>query len=167
MSLTPEAARIELRLRLVRGPGISQPQLERLQRSWEPGVERIWSDRFALVVDGTTRPIRLDVQFSHRNPHFTVAVKDDPTAGADQLHWSRFAGPNVVAHEVGHMLGAYDDYPGGAQNPNAPTLDGSSIMSGNPSGRCHARHFELVENWAVTRLGDVEIAHRSGAEIRD
>ena len=121
--LTRQSVDVTLRIKLVAGPGVSQPQIRRLQSTWEPAVEEIWSNRFALVMDGTARPIRIDLQFAALDEHYTVVVKNALPASADQLHWSRFSDARVIAHEVGHMLGAYDDYRGGGQRPENPQVD--------------------------------------------
>ena len=157
--MTPDHVYVTLRIKLIPGPGISRPKLERVRASWEPAVEHIWRDRFALVVAGVARPIRVDLQFGRLNPHYTVVLTNDAAAHANPLNWSRYSSARVIAHEVGHMLGAYDEYAGGGQDPDSPQNDPLSLMGGaiNADVRCRARHFELITEWASARVGDVEI----------
>jgi serralysin len=161
VDLRERRASLLVRVRLIPGAGISAPQLERLGAAWKPAVEQHWSERFALVVAGVPYSIGLAVNFGALNPHHTAVVRDDgATARVDQLNWSRWSSGAVVAHEVGHMLGAYDEYAGGSQNPDDPMLDPASVM-GAATGddpRIAARHFEALESWARTRIGDARIA---------
>ena len=157
--MTQDHVYVTLRIKLIPGPGISRPQLERVRASWEATVEHIWRDRFALVVAGVARPIRVELQFGRPDPHYRVVLTNDVAAHANPLNWSRYSSARVIAHEVGHMLGAYDEYAGGGQHPDSPQNDPLSLMGGaiNRDVRCRARHFELVTDWARTRVGDVEI----------
>jgi hypothetical protein len=155
LELTPDRVAATLRLRLVPGPGVTRPRLERWRRSWEEAVERRWSGCVALLVHGAPRPITLDVRFVQVDPHHTVVVKEGDDRGVDQLHWSLWSSEIVVAHEVGHMLGAYDEYPGGGQDPAAPSGRPGSLMSGSPSAaaRCEVHHLAILEPWARERIG--------------
>ena len=54
----------------------------------------------------------------------------------------------VAAHEYGHMVGNYDEYSGGAVDPNDPIIDISSLMgSTSPAAITYARHYEPVLDW--------------------
>jgi hypothetical protein len=67
--------------------------------------------------------------------------------------------PEVVAHEVGHMLGAYDEYPGGSLDPERPVQSPGSLMSASPGPevRCAARHLDAVRRWARMRFGEARL----------
>ncbi len=88
-----------------------------IKQHWESDTERIWSSR-----DRFAKPIVFDVRYVEQNPHHMITVKEGPGRG-DVENW--YAGwphgtgsPAPWAHEVGHMVGNYDEYPGGGVNPN-------------------------------------------------
>lgn len=165
VELLPEQVLIVLRLRLVPGPGITRPRLDRWTSSWEADVEARWSGQFALLVGDAARPINVDVQFDNRRPHHTVVVREDAGAGIDQLNWSIWSSPVVVAHEVGHMIGAWDEYPRGGQDPHEPMSDPNSVMGGadGPEVQVASRHFNALAPWAQARLGAFELARTKPA----
>ena len=128
-------------------------------RQWEPAVESIWSDKCNLLINGRLLPLRLDLRFDSATPHHTVIVRNNAVSRVDQLNWSRYSSARVIAHEIGHMLGAYDEYPGGAQNPDAERVDPQSIMGGSPgvTPDVAAHHFELIESWVQGFTQDARI----------
>jgi hypothetical protein len=123
-------------------PGPSVRQL------WETDTERIWttSDRFA-------KPIVFDLRFSNQNPNHIVTVS--PGAGrGDVNNW--FAGwpagtgsPAPWAHEVGHFLGNYDEYPGGGVNPNGSFMNVPDSIMGTGT-TVYDRHYSFVADWAAS-----------------
>jgi hypothetical protein len=127
---------------------------------WETSTESIWTthDRF-------NQPIVFDVQFVENNFHQLVNVTEGPGRG-DMLHW--FSGwpggtgsPAPWAHEVGHMFGNFDEYPGGAVNPNGSfgnepgsLMAGGEGSSGTGQGMFD-RYYQFVGDWAATQAGVV------------
>jgi hypothetical protein len=149
-----EAVRLRVRTRLIPARGVTRPQLERVQASWKRGVEETWSRRFALETPGGER-YRVELELDFVGPRFHHEVVVRPGRGrADQLHWRLAGGVELAAHEVGHMLGAFDEYPGGALDPRQPLLEGASIMALDPAGGAvRARHLEAVRAWFEARTG--------------
>jgi len=88
-------------------------------RVWEEGIERLWNDRFALVEGSKSYPVRFDVQFVETGGDHQVAVHDGHGLH-DVLNWYLDSpwGPDyqdeLAAHEFGHMIGAFDEFAGGA-----------------------------------------------------
>lgn len=86
---------------------------------WEKGTEAIWNNR-AFFSDGTRLyEVKLDLRFVTSGEDQVVNV----VAGSGRTNMSTWYlndpwGPSmydeVAAHEVGHMLGNYDEYSGGA-----------------------------------------------------
>lgn len=150
---------VVLRVRLVPGPRITQPQLDRLASSWETAVETAWSNKFALIISGTPYPIYLDLVFTPIDPVHTVIVRDEASHRVDQLNWSRWSSPATIAHEIGHMLGAYDEYPGGGQDPLNPLTSNTSLMGGAPGplAQPSAHHFKVIVSWAQDKFSDAHI----------
>ena len=117
-----------------------------IKQLWETGTERIWTthDRF-------TKPILFDLRFSDQNPNHVVTVK--PGAGRGDINtwfagWPAGTGsPAPWAHEVGHFLGNYDEYPGGAVNPNGSFMNVPDSIMGTGL-TVYDRHYGFVADWA-------------------
>ena len=79
----------------------------------------------------------------------------------DQHNWYVNSPPTIIAHEIGHMIGAYDEYRGGALSPDQPLIDTNSIMGSRAEkGVAIPRHLDLVKKMLAEQLGDVEIRTR-------
>lgn len=115
---------------------------------WESDTERIWStaDRFA-------KPIVLDVRFVEQDPHHVITVKEGPGRGDTSTWytgWPQGQGsPAPWAHEVGHYLGNYDEYPGGGVNPNGSHQNEPSSLMGTGTA-LFDRQYSFVADWAAT-----------------
>ena len=95
-----------------------------LTRVREQGIEGIWSDKFSLSDSTGSYAIRFDVQFvGTGNQHYDVNVSNS-YGRCDMLNWCTRTdwGPDyqdeLAAHEFGHMIGAFDEYAGGATYDN-------------------------------------------------
>lgn len=118
-----------------------------ITQRWESDTERIWStaDRFA-------KPIVLDVRFVEQNPHHVITVEEGPGRGNTSTWftgWPQGQGsPAPWAHEVGHYLGNYDEYPGGGVNPNGSHMNEADSLMGFGSA-LFDRHYNFVADWAA------------------
>jgi hypothetical protein len=134
---------------------------------WKSSAENIWTTR-----DRFNQPINVNVQFVGQGGNNTVAVlpglppsisKPDAFRGNEVTWfagWSAIGTPNGTGspapwvHEIGHMFGNYDEYPGGGVNPNKshgnePGLMGLSL--GGPTGTALTlfdRQYQFVADWA-------------------
>ncbi|WP_237904158.1 calcium-binding protein [Azospirillum brasilense] len=95
-----------------------------LKQVWEQGIEGIWGDKYSLSDGTSSYAIRFDVQFvSAGNQHYNVNVSNS-YGRCDMLNWCTQTdwGPDyqdeLAAHEFGHMIGAFDEYAGGATYGN-------------------------------------------------
>lgn len=141
---------------------------------WKTSTEGIWSTR-----DRFTQPIIVSVQFVEQGAHHAVTVSPglppsvtNPDAfRGNQLHW--FAGwsgpvgnrvtgtgsPAPWAHEVGHMFGNFDEYPGGGVNPNGSFGNEPGFMGqgfNGPPGTeltLFDRQYQFVADWAAAQAG--------------
>lgn len=150
---------VQVVINLIGVEGVSKVALERAKPVWEEGIERIWSDRFAIrAADGLCYPILVDVRFRGHRPHHDVVVRPG-TGRTDELNWNITDSPTLVAHEFGHMLGCYDEYYGGALSPQTKQVDGTSIMTSNPTtGRTDPRHYDRFVAWFAGKTGQPDLA---------
>jgi hypothetical protein len=103
-----------------------------LMNIWEYGIERMWStDRFDV-------PIAFNVDWVDKWYDYRVTVIQGG-GRSDMLHWyTNVSAPDVMAaHEYGHMISMWDEYPeslfidpvtglvntGGLMDNGGPTLD--------------------------------------------
>lgn len=149
------SVQVRVGVHLVPAAGVTRLQLERALKPWRVGAEERWSGRFALETAGGVRyPIRVSVDFHGPSFHHDVVV--GPGAGrTDQLDWHLADPPSHVAHEIGHMLGANDEYRGGAVGPGGAIADTGSLMGASPGTGAlpRARHFEGIRQWFAARTG--------------
>ena len=127
---------------------------------WLNGIEQKWNNRLKLkFADGSTWPIYIQPYFTVVNPHHEVIVRENG-GRPNQNNWYETTSGPVVAHEVGHMLGAYDEYHLGALDLATGLVDQYSLMGVNPeAGQVHPRHLErmLTEIKQLTGLVDLRI----------
>lgn len=132
---------------------------------WEEGIENIWSNRYDIVDGSFTYPLLFDVNFVDGDADQVVTVHSG-TGSVNMRNWylDRPSGwdnsyhDEIAAHEFGHMLGLYDEYEGGAVNPDiSPNIFTNSIMS--DLGFTQPRHYEDILQLLITETGrDLSLA---------
>jgi len=163
--VSDDAVIVDIAINLVPVDGVSRRQVDARREAWRAAIREIWSGRFEAVKGSGARiPIRVDVRFKSREYHHRVRVRSSNVFN-DQLHWGLRANPLSIAHEFGHMIGAYDEYSAGGTDPQHPMLgDEGSIMDSKPvAGVARARHLELIRKTLATHWDDpiVEILPRT------
>lgn len=145
---------VHVAINLIPAGDVTRPELDRVKDAWERGIERIWSERFALETpSGQYYPIVIHVTFTGSRFHHDVIVHRGGR-NTDQLNWNLLNSLEDAAHEFGHMLGLFDEYRGGATAPQGEVIDSMSIMTGGAKGRAtYARHYEGFRAWLVSRTG--------------
>ena len=161
LTILPDEVRVEVRVRLVAGPGVTSADLERAKQAWARIVARAWDRRVeAEISSGRRVPVRVRLLFDDRNPHHIVAVK----LGRHRVHmraWPlRPERDDVIAHEFGHLIGAFDEYQGGAMSREDGRADPRSLMgNARGDGLAEPRHF-----WHVLKNVRALVAQRTGRE---
>lgn len=96
-------------------------------------IEAKWNDEHSFEYDGVTINSVVDVAYDGPFDRTVIVMAGDDRADLSTWYWDQRS--NVSAHEFGHMLGLYDEYWGGALNPDH-FLDTAALMgtvSGTPA----------------------------------
>jgi hypothetical protein len=139
---------VSVAVNLIAADGVTVMDLNRVRSAWEEAIEGTWSEKFALSLpSGRQCPIVVDVRFDALKCHHDVIVYPSGCS-CNQLNWDLTIHPAIAAHEFGHMLGAFDEYRGGALSPHSRTIDLTSIMTSRPiGGMTYARHYLHFLRW--------------------
>ena len=137
---------------LVKLTGVDPGQA--LRDEWEAGVESIWSNQYQIQDGTNVYDIVLDLVFtSFGNTNVVEVVAGDGEVNLNTWYTGTPSGwtipdaqGRVAAHEVGHMLGLYDEYDGGTLDPITMLVDEMTIMGGQ-LGTPRARHYQSILSW--------------------
>ncbi|NOQ15152.1 MAG: hypothetical protein GQ583_11840 [Methyloprofundus sp.] len=155
IELKKQVILLNVAINLIPAPGVSRVELSQTKSIWKKAIENTWSNQYAIKTNtGAIYPILITVSFRALSFHHSVIVR--PGKGSsDELNWNVRDSQQTVAHEFGHMLGAFDEYLHGANDPANPIIDSSSIMSSLPkSGKIYARHFHKIQAWFLTKTAE-------------
>jgi len=156
----PDKVVIRINISLLPASEVNRVALKQKTALWKAAIDDTWNDRFYVEADDGELPILFDVRFTHRDPHHRVVIHPGRW-NPDQHNWYINTPPSIVAHEIGHMIGAYDEYRGGALSSDQPLIDPKSIMgSRSEKGKALPRHLGLVKKALTRQLGDIEIRAR-------
>mgnify|MGYP001815839287 CR=1 FL=1 len=161
-ALTASADKVVIRINISLLPAgeVNRVALKEKTALWKAAIDDTWNDRFYVESDDGESPIHFDVRFTHRDPHHRVVIHPGRW-NPDQHNWYINTPPSIVAHEIGHMIGAYDEYRGGALSSDHPLIDTKSIMGSRAErGTALPRHLQLVKRALVEQFGDIEIRTR-------
>ncbi|MEP7151918.1 MAG: PEP-CTERM sorting domain-containing protein [Nitrospira sp.] len=108
-------------------------QQQMFRSTAESGVEGIWNNRAVITDTMTQRSFPLLVDVTTTGPVFdqNTFVNSGPGRSNTSIWYAGSVTAGVMAHEVGHYLGLYDEYIGGAVDryPN-PTLSTALMGTG-------------------------------------
>ncbi|PKL48461.1 MAG: hypothetical protein CVV39_04325 [Planctomycetes bacterium HGW-Planctomycetes-1] len=113
-----------------------------LAQSWEAGIENFWNGKFDIY-DKSSRcryRINFDVVFCSQ---LTSSVHS-------KVDWDIASASRDVAHNVGHLLGLYDEYDGPLVNPENPVYDSTSIMS-DIGTTVYKEHYNAFLDWLLLK----------------
>ncbi len=136
-----------------------------LRDIWEESIESIWSNAFDLS-DGTyfyDTVFNVDWLNTSGDADHTVNVTEgNGNVNLTQWYTGRPSGYSfsrqgvIAAHEFGHMIGLFDEYSGGALNPEG-LIRNNSIMGRNLSSP-RIDHFDAFLEWAQINSGIASLA---------
>lgn len=153
-----QAVHLEVAIHLLAQPGISRVRLEQVKTGWRQAIGQAWNHRFAVrLSNGEQLPLFIDVRWDAVSPNHEVIVRKGNGA-PDQHNWFYRNRPAMIAHEFGHMLGAYDEYPGGAVAPGGMPHDGDNLMrSASGNRQVLPRHLARVQQSLRVLTGQPEL----------
>ena len=166
LSADDEKVLATLDIKLIQQDGVRTPELDKRKQVWLQGIDDIWNNEFYLQLpDQRLIPVVLAVNFKSVNAHHEVVVRKG-SSNPNQHNWYMNTNPTAVSHEIGHMLGAYDEYRNGATSPLPVTIKGVSLMGKLAGdGVPRVRHLHLLRDRLaeITGLASLVIV-QPGAE---
>ena len=83
-----------------------------LPATWKNGIEGAWNGRFSARAGGELScRFSFEVVFTDDDPHHKVDVRSVNAPPTNMTNWSTQDSGAVAAHEFGHMIGKFDEYP--------------------------------------------------------
>jgi hypothetical protein len=167
ISFVGQTLRIKINIQLRNDSKYPVPALElaALKVQWKDGIEGIWSNRYDITDVGGLYTYRIEVTINWVNANPDYVVNVNATKGRSnmlewytQTRWGPQYQDEIAAHEVGHMLGLYDEYlPDGALDPSTRFTTTNSLMA--DLGPTRIWHYEQILEWLETRSGrDLSLA---------
>lgn len=101
------------------------------------------------------KPVVVEVEFVESGQHHIVNFYQGQF-GADSAHWARTKYRDTSwAHETGHLMGWYDEYPGGATGSSPRwQADESANLMGCPGGTIPSEYGWDFRDWLATKTGE-------------
>jgi len=125
---------IEIKFAFDSGVGYDAAQQTAFINQAIANIRSVWNNKYAVKdnTNGTLIPCVVDITTSGPFDQSVTIYKteaDTPQNNVDMTHWTIGDSANVQGHEVGHMMGLFDEYIGGAVNqyPN-PLLSNDGLM---------------------------------------
>ena len=163
LSCVGNTVEVDLRVRLTgEDPGA-------FAATWQYGVDSAWNQKVFFSDGERLYEVKLDFAFVESGEHYVVNVHSG-SRPFDMLNWDTTYGggldDEVAAHEVGHMLGNFDEYAGGATHEGY-TRTGTLMSDLTVTG--FQGYFGSIEHFAELH-GDMSLSTvlaRVGSAGRD
>jgi len=134
------------------------PGFEAQKSQWLANIHQVWDDKFAFKRKDCASAdpaccrwiIRITVDWSNTTGDkdvYVIWAQDWERSNARDWYLSEHR-LGVAGHECGHLLGAYDEYAGGAVSATGK-IDPNSIM-GSRLSTAHPRHFDEM----IPKIGE-------------
>ena len=103
--------RLNIKVKLVPGAGVSADDVRRIQTQTTEAVTRMWDRRFIITDTNTNKhhALRVNLTYVNSGEHLAVNLHAG-SGGADLENWYVNGAANSRAHEIGHQLGLKDEY---------------------------------------------------------
>jgi hypothetical protein len=124
---------------------------DELFNAWEHGIEDIWStNRFSV-------PVSFNVDWVSNNYDQQVYIHNEKNVSrmsdwyTDNYDGGFSVQDEIAAHEAGHMFGLWDEYAGGAINPNTGLINTGGLMA-NIRGNTLDYYYADMLGWYQHKL---------------
>ncbi|MCC6785191.1 MAG: hypothetical protein IT457_20240 [Planctomycetes bacterium] len=131
------------------------------KKAWLDNIHSVWHGKFRLhrtdcgskAANCCTWDIDVKVDWSDAaGDKLVYAVWSSEWERSDASDWYLSEDRlGVAAHECGHLLGAYDEYTGGAIDPASKKIEDDSIMGQNLT-KGFPRHFDGLRDEAAKKI---------------
>jgi hypothetical protein len=103
--------RLNIKVRIVPGAGVSAADVARIQAQTTEAVTRMWDRRFIITDTNTHKhhALRVNITYVNSGEHLAVNLHAG-SGGANLTNWYVDGAANSRAHEIGHQLGFKDEY---------------------------------------------------------
>ncbi|BCE03603.1 hypothetical protein [Marinicellulosiphila megalodicopiae] len=135
---------IEILIQILSEQSVSGFDLNQVKQNWLDAIDAKYNNRFSVNAFSETIPLVFKVKFSSYKGAHRVVVGSNRFA-IDTHHWSVLMDANIAAHEVGHFIGAFDEYSNGATNEKE-IYKGSLMGKNTKTGEMFPRHLKLIES---------------------
>ena len=133
------------------------PDYQAKTTAWLANINEVWDNKFYLKhkecrsgADACCRwRIRVHVRWTAGDGDkeiYAISAQEWERSNAKDWYLSEHR-VGVAAHECGHLLGAYDEYEGGAVDPASNKIEEVSVM-GSSLSVAHARHLDGLRDEA-------------------
>lgn len=172
-------ARIEVAFVFPPVTGYTEEQQAQWIAATETEVEYLWNDNFRIrdVANNRSYDLAVDLVpvgvFSGpdqavdvtKRPANCAANPGDLACRDNMVHWFDDAHPSTKAHEIGHMLGLFDEYAGGAVAPSSPVFTNDGLMGFGALSDTpvfYSRYYQSFLNF-MNHFGPDDAANPGGA----
>jgi hypothetical protein len=137
---------VDEQINFIAGNGVSANDLAAAKQRWIAGIENAWNNQFDLLKDDLySFPIHFDITDS--GPFDQNVLVNTGNGRADLTHWYLDNSGLVAGHEFGHMLGLFDEYIGGATDPENPIISEDLMGSVDPGAGVVAEYYQQFADW--------------------
>jgi len=142
VQLLEDRVNIDIPVELLSQQGISGFDLQEAKKKWLEAIDKKFNERFVVNFLSRELPLVFNVTFSSHSGYHRVIVNHG-VSKVDSHHWSLGMQANIAAHEVGHFVGAYDEYVNGATHNNG-IYKGSLMGKNTREGELFPRHMNVL-----------------------
>jgi hypothetical protein len=129
VSFVGAECKLNVKVRLVPGAGVSAADVARIQTQTTEAVTRMWDRRF-IITDTSKHKhyaLRVNITYVAGGEHLAINLHAGK-GGADLSNWYVDGAANSRAHEIGHQLGLKDEYVD-ATAPNRATKTSAGVFT--------------------------------------
>jgi hypothetical protein len=149
---------LTMKIKLVRGHGVTAQDVANVQASAEQAWLGMWDNRFILTdrADQSQHFLRVRVQWVNTGAHFNIRLHRGQ-GSMDAANWYVIPDtPVTYAHEMTHKMGMLDEY-----------VDPTAVRRRRPTSPGVFTDHSVMGNYLTEGTGDAEVKLRHGQQLAD